>query len=119
MSWILALLLLIVPLLEVWLWMQVPWPLWLVLLECAATAGVGWYFARGEDWTLWTELESGVQNGRVPTLEGVDALLLLIGAWGLIVPGLLTDLAGALLLAPPLRRVVGVAVRESLRARIG
>lgn len=119
MNWILALLLLVLPLVEVALWVRVPWPLWLIVLECGATAAVGWFFARGEDWTLWTELESDVQNGRVPTLEGVDAMLVLIGAWGLMVPGLVTDLAGAALLVPPLRRVVRDTVRETLRARIG
>jgi UPF0716 protein FxsA len=82
------------------------------------TAGVGWYVARGEDWTLWTELESDVQNGRVPTEEGIEGLLVLAGAWGLIVPGLFTDVAGALLLIPPLRRRVVRAIRRAIQERI-
>ena len=119
MAWALALALLIVPLLEVGMLVQMRWPVWLIVLECGITAGVGWYFARGEDWTLWTELESDVQNGRVPTLEGVDAMLLLIGAWGLMVPGLITDLAGTALLVPALRRAIRDLIRETLRGSIG
>jgi UPF0716 family protein affecting phage T7 exclusion len=51
----------------------------------------------------------------VPTLEGVDAMLVLIGAWGLIVPGLITDLLGAALLVPPLRRALRDLIRQALR----
>ena len=118
MSWILALALLIVPFVEIGLLVQTRWPVWVVLLECGATAALGAYFARGEDWSLWTELESDVQNGRVPTIEAVDAMLKLIGAWGLIVPGLITDALGAVLLVPPLRRALTDTIRRALRARI-
>lgn len=118
MVWVLTLVLLVVPLLEVGMLVQMRWPVLLIVLECSATAALGWYFARGEDWSLWTELESDVQNGRVPTQEGVDAMLVLIGAWGLIVPGLITDLAGMALLVPPLRRALGGLIRETLRSGI-
>lgn len=114
MGWILALALLIVPFVEVGLLVQMRWPLWGVLLWCSATAAVGAYFARGENWTLWTELESDVQNGRVPTIEAVDAMLTLAGAWGLIVPGLITDALGAPLLVPAVRQVLTGMIRRQL-----
>ena len=116
MGWFLALALLVVPLLEVGLLMQTRWPAWGLVLWCGCTAAIGAWFARGEDWTLWTELESDVQNGRVPTPEGLDAMLKLIGAWGLIVPGLITDALGAALLVPPLRRRGVEAIRAAVRA---
>jgi UPF0716 protein FxsA len=115
MGWFLAVALLVVPFLEVGLLIQTRWPAWVLVLWCAATAAIGAYFARGEDWTLWTELESDVQNGRVPTAEGLDAMLKLIGAWGLIVPGLITDALGAALLVPPLRRAGVALIRSALR----
>jgi UPF0716 protein FxsA len=118
MGWFLALALLIVPFVEVGLLVQTRWPVWLVLFWCGSMAALGAWFARGEDWTLWTELEADVQNGRVPTAEAIEAMLKLIGAWGLIVPGLLTDAVGAALLVPPIRRALAEAVRRRLRVRI-
>jgi UPF0716 protein FxsA len=118
MGWILALLLLVVPSLEIGLIVQLRLPWWLAIGWCVTTAGIGWYFARGEDWTLWTELESDVQNGRVPTEEGIEGLLVLAGAWGLIVPGLFTDLAGALLLVPRIRRPLVRVIRRAIQERI-
>jgi len=118
MGWTLALLLLIVPSLEIGLIVQSRMPGWLAVVWCLVTTALGWYFARGEDWTLWTELESDVQNGRVPTAEGIEGLLILAGAWGLIIPGLLTDIAGALMLLPPTRRLMVDAIRRAIRDRI-
>jgi len=88
------------------------------VLWCSVTAALGWWFARGEDFSLWTLLEADLANGRVPTEEGVDALLELLGAWGLISPGVLTDLVGALLLVPPVRGMAVGPIRELLRSRL-
>ena len=82
---------------------------------CVLTGLVGWWYARQEDLSLWTELESDLQNGRVPTEEGIDAMLKLLGAWGLIVPGLLTDMAGAALLVPQARAYLVPMIRDYLR----
>jgi UPF0716 protein FxsA len=119
MSWILALALLIVPFVEVGFLVQTRWPLWFVLLECGATAGAGYYFARGEDWSLWTEIEADLRNGHVPTAEAVDALLMLAGAWALMIPGLFTDALGAALLVPQARRALTEPIRRALRERMG
>ena len=115
MVWILGILLLLVPLLELWLVVRMGYPWTAMAVWCVATAAVGWRFARRENLSLWTELESDVQNGHLPTTEGVDTMLVLLGGWGLIVPGLVTDLAGAALLIPPLRRVMIDLVRNTIR----
>jgi UPF0716 protein FxsA len=114
---ILTVALLVVPWLEFWLVLRLDWPVWFTLLWCGAAALVGWWFARGEDLSLWTELESEVQNKRVPTAEGVDAMLVLIGAWALIVPGLLSDALGILLLTPPVRAALVEPIRGYIRRR--
>ncbi len=90
---------------------------WVAVLWCMLTGLVGWWHARQEDLSLWTELESDLQNGRVPTQEGIDAMLKLLGAWGLIVPGLLTDLAGAALLVPQVRAYLVEPIRDYLKQR--
>jgi UPF0716 protein FxsA len=82
---------------------------------CVVTGLIGWWQARKEDLSLWTELESDIQNHRVPTEEGIDAMLHLLGAWGLILPGLLTDMAGAALLVPQVRAFLVEPIRDWLR----
>jgi UPF0716 protein FxsA len=117
MGWTLLVALLIVPWIEFWLVLKLNWPLWFLVLWFAGAAGAGWWFARGEDLTLWSELESDVQNGRVTTAEGVDAMLTLIGAWALILPGLLSDAVGILLLIPQVRVELVEPIREFIRHR--
>ena len=88
---------------------------WAAVVWCVATGLVGWWHARKEDLSLWTELESDLQNNRVPTEEGIDAMLKLLGAWALILPGLLTDMLGAALLVPQVRAYLVEPIRDYLR----
>ena len=118
MNWLLGVPLLAVPVLEFWLLLVTPLPLWSVVGWSALTACLGWWVARSEGLSLWTELESDFQNGIVPTAEGVEAMLLVLGGWGLIVPGWLTDMIGALLLIPQVRNLLVDPVRRAVRSRL-
>lgn len=119
MIWIASLLvLLVVPWMEFWLMMALGFSLVTVLALGLVTAGVGWWFARQEGLDLWTELESDIQNGRVPTAEALDAIMMVVGGWALIVPGLVTDLVGGVLLVPAIRRLATEPIRELIRARL-
>jgi UPF0716 protein FxsA len=115
MVWMVALLLLGVPGLELWLLIGLDLALPVVIGEAMVTAAVGGWFARSEGLSLWTELESDVQNRRVPTEEALDAMLVVLGGWALIVPGFLTDVAGAVLLVPGVRRVLMAPLRGVIR----
>src|SRR5574341_354664 len=105
----------VLPWVELWLMLQLGLSTTAVVVWCVVTGVYGWRRARKEDLSLWTELESDLQNRRVPTAEGVDAMLELIGAWGLILPGLITDLLGAALLIPRVRTALVEPVRSYLR----
>lgn len=118
MIWIAAVLLFGVPWLELWLITSLGLALPVVLVEAAATAAVGGWAARQESLSLWTELESDLQNGRVPTEEALDAMLAVLGGWALIAPGLITDLLGAALLVPAVRRVLMEPLRTLLRDHV-
>lgn len=115
MIWVLLLLLLMLPGLELWLIFSLGQALPVVIVQALATAGVGWWFARREGLSLWSEMESDVQNHRVPTEEGLDAMLEVLGGWALIVPGWITDLVGAALLVPAVRRVLIPPIRDTIR----
>lgn len=55
----------------------------------------------------WRKLHEVARSGQPPGRQVIDGLIGLIGALLLAVPGLLTGVAGALLLFPPVRRVAG------------
>jgi UPF0716 protein FxsA len=82
------------------------------------TAAIGGWFARREGLSLWTELESDVQNRRVPTEEALDAMLVVLGGWALIVPGFVTDVAGAALLVPGVRGLLMAPLRGAIREHL-
>ncbi len=42
--------------------------------------------------------------------------MMMLGGWALIVPGLITDLLGAALLVPAMRRVIMPGLRNLIRA---
>lgn len=115
---ILLLFLLAVPALEVLVFTLSGLPLWAIFLESALTAALGWRYARREGLDLWTELESDIRNRRLPPEETLDAMLVVLGGWLLIAPGLLTDLAGALLLMRAVRVRLVTEIRAAIRRRI-
>ncbi|MDH4121399.1 MAG: FxsA family protein [Deltaproteobacteria bacterium] len=109
MSWLIILFgLFFLPLIELWVMTQSGLPLSFWVFESLATAWMGWYFSRryggGENFTLWSEMESDWRNGRVPTLEAMDSMMVLLAGWLLIVPGPLCDLVGGAMMTPAVRR---------------
>lgn len=119
MKWLVGLLVLFVALLDFWLLIALPLPLAATIVWGFASAALGWWLQRGEDLTLWTELESNVQNGRVPTWEALDAMLLVFAGWALIAPGWLTDTAGGIMMIPHVRRLAIEPIRYIVRVRLG
>ena len=78
MWWILSLVLLVVPSLEIWLLMQLTYlmPLSTIFLQCVVTLAAGAWLMQGENFSLWTLVESELRNRRVPTEELLADLLL-------------------------------------------
>ena len=73
MWWILSILLLVVPSIEIWVLMQLTYfmPLSTIFLQCIVTMAAGVWLMRGENFSLWTLVESELRNRRVPTEEVV------------------------------------------------
>ena len=117
MIWICVVGLFLLPWLEFWLMQGVGLALVPAIVWALMTGGAGWWFAGREGLDLWSELESDLKNGRVPTEEGLDAMLGIIGGWALIVPGLLTDALGVALLVPPIRQSAIGPIRKMIQSR--
>jgi UPF0716 protein FxsA len=83
------------------------------LLVLLAGSVLGLWLARREGVRAAQALADAVGNRRVPTAEVTDGMLVAAGGVLLFVPGLVTDVAGLLLLLPPTR---GVVRRRLVRA---
>lgn len=91
-----------VPILEVWLLIAVSrqiggWPLIAVLV---VEVLLGAWLMRREGARAWTALNAAFSTGRVPTGELADAALILVGGVLLMLPGFATDLVGLAFLLP-------------------
>jgi UPF0716 protein FxsA len=105
--------LVVVPILEVWLLIQVGqqigvvWTLAILVVE----ALLGGWLLRREGRRAWSALNESFGTGRMPTRELTDAALVLVGGVLLMLPGFATDLIGLFCLLPftrPLaRRLLG------------
>lgn len=125
MGWmfvLLIVLLICVPLAELYLIVQVGgligvWPTLLLLL---ATSLIGGLLLRHQGRAAWRAFSSTIQDGRVPARETFDGALVIGGGVLLLTPGFLTDLFGLLLLLPPTRAVFRSAgQRLAGRSRFG
>jgi UPF0716 protein FxsA len=91
-----------------------PWALAVVL----ATSILGGWLLRREGTRAWRRFRAALAERRPPGREASDGLLGLLAALLLLLPGFLTDLAGAVLLAPPVRRYAGAALQRVAERRI-
>jgi len=117
--WVAFLLFLVVPLLEIYVLIQVgqvigPW--WTILLLIADSVFGAWLIRR-EGGRAWRALNSALASGRMPARELADGALILVGGTLMLTPGFVTDAVGVLLILPftrPLfrRALAGVVSRR-------
>ena len=113
MAVLLVLLFLIVPIVEIYVIVQVGQEIGalptiaLLLIESA----IGAWLVKREGRRAWAALKGAVGTGRLPSSELADAALVLVGGTLLLTPGFVTDVFGFFLILPltrPLaRRVLG------------
>jgi UPF0716 protein FxsA len=111
---VLAVLLLVVPLLEVLVIIAVGqaiggWPTFFLLL---AESALGAWLVRHQGARVWQSLQTALTTGRMPSRQLADAALVLVGGVLLLTPGFLTDLVGFFLVLPFTRP----AARRALEA---
>ena len=87
------------------------------LIIVFGTGIVGAYLARLEGFRILYNIRRDLDSGRLPAEHLFDGLLVLVAGVVLITPGLLTDLAGLLLLFPLTRRPIRTVIRRKLERR--
>ncbi len=110
----------IVPVVELALLIQIGGLLGLgpTLLLVMGTGFAGAWLARREGLRGWLAVRDELQGGALPGESLVHALLIFAAGVVLITPGILTDIAGILLLVPPVRRRLIARVRDWLGRQI-
>jgi UPF0716 protein FxsA len=113
---VLFVLLIIVPIVELWAILQVAdeiGALNTVGLLIVISA-VGAWLLKQQGMATWARLRQTLSRGRVPTREVTDGALILFGGALLLTPGFITDAVGLLLLLPPTRAAVKGLFRRML-----
>ena len=88
------------------------------ILLVLVTGVLGAALAKHEGWRVAREWQRSMAAGRVPEDGVLAGLSILVGGVLLITPGVLTDVAGVLLLVPPTRRGILRWLKRSLERRI-
>jgi len=118
-KWMLALLI-VIPLIELWLIVQVG--IWLgggttFLLLLAGGVG-GFYLARMEGRKAWMEVQNQMRLGQPPGHAMLNGLCILLGGILLMIPGFLSDIAGLTLLFPFTRPLYRGAMLRFIERRM-
>ncbi len=109
----------VLPVLDLWLLIKVgkaigTWPAIIVILG-PGVFGAGLVKVQGG--FLFNKIRIELIRGRMPTQELISGLCVLVGGILLITPGIITDLAGLILLIPPTRLLVVEVFGRWLRKR--
>lgn len=105
--WLLVLLLVAMPLLELFVLIQVGQVIgaaWTIVLLVVASFVGGWLIKR-EGVKAWRALSASLQSGRMPTRELADGALIVLAGALMLSPGFVTDLFALLLVLPGTRPV--------------
>jgi UPF0716 protein FxsA len=118
--WVLALLFVGLPLLEIYLIVQLgqavgPW--WTILVLLAAGA-LGSYLVKHEGSRAWRALQEALAAHRMPAKELADGALILIGGTLLLTPGFVSDVVGLFCILPFTRPLARRALTRLVARRL-
>lgn len=110
----LILLFTVVPLVELWLLFQLADVMgtWQTVLLVLVTGVLGAALAKSEGLRVLKAWQASLARGELPAEGVLGGVLVLVGGVLLVTPGVMTDLAGLLLLLPPTRRAIAAIVKR-------
>ncbi len=108
MRFLLVLLFLVVPILELYVLIQVGGAIGVLptIALLIADSLLGAFLLRQQGRGAWRRFNLAAVEGRIPARETIDGALIIFGGALLLTPGFLSDIAGLVLLIPPTRAVV-------------
>ena len=120
MFWIIMGLLLVLPIVEIALIVEVGQATnWLVVVALTiATAVIGAAIIKRQGLAAASEYRAAAKAGEVPVGAAVDGIALLLAAPFLMTPGFVTDAFGFAMLIPAVRHAAARTLLERLRRRV-
>jgi UPF0716 protein FxsA len=114
---LLLLLLIVVPLAELWVILQTADVIGAVptILLLLGVSIVGGWFLKREGLATWKRLRATIARGELPSSEAIDGALIVLGGALLLTPGFLTDAVGLLLIFPATRAMARRYARTVIR----
>ena len=108
---------LLMPLLELWVIIQVGEAIgaWWTVLILLADSVAGAVIVRREGRRAWTAFRDALQAGRWPADEVAQGALVLVGGALLLTPGFVTDVMGLAFVLPPTRALLARLIRSRFR----
>jgi UPF0716 protein FxsA len=79
---------------------------------------LGTILMRTQGRAAWRRFNAAVSEGRVPTREVLDGVLVVFGGALLLTPGFITDVFGILFLLPPTRALIRRVALRNVAARM-
>ena len=125
MIFYLFLLFIVLPLVEILILVKIGMltSFWVPITIVIVTGVVGSALARREGWKVLERMRDDVRTGQMPADSLVDGFLVLLAGVLFVLPGVLSDVVGIVLLFPPSRQLVkrGVAAwfRRNVEVHIG
>ncbi|RDV39311.1 FxsA family protein [Bradymonadaceae bacterium TMQ3] len=92
--------------------------LWPTIGLVVATGLLGAVLGKLEGLRAWHAIQDDLRQGTIPADSLLDGLAVFIAGVFLITPGVLTDIAGLVLLIPPLRRPLKNAIRARFKSAL-
>lgn len=115
----------VVPLVEIWLILEVAQLLGggtqglaLTIAILLIDSLIGAVLVRYQGRSAWVEFRQAVGDGRVPASEVVSGGFVLVGSVFLLLPGFLSDILGVLMLIPITRKPMSKRAIDVLKRRI-
>lgn len=117
---LLLVLFVLVPLLELYVIIQVGQAIgaWQTIALLIASSFAGAALLRAQGRTTWRRFRAALAAGRAPARETVDGALVIVGGTLMLAPGFVTDLVGIVLLVPPSRAIARRFVLRHARSRL-
>ena len=118
---ILFILLIVIPVAELWIIVQVAHQIGFLdtlgLLILISLAGA--LLMKQQGMAAWQRMQDTLARGEMPGKEATDAFLVMLGGALLLTPGFLTDVVGIILLLPPTRALFKGAARRVFAGWVG
>ena len=117
---LLALAFLVVPIVEIYLIIQVGSAIggWETVGLLIVISVVGAWLVRFQGLAILARVQRSLAEGKLPTDPLIDGLLVLVAGALMLTPGFLTDGVGLLLLLPPSRLVVRSSLKKRFAGRV-